>query len=413
MVDPRPAKLARIDRMSLKVRGLLAVGIGTLLGLSLSLGSAVLAERDARESANLPWEQARLLAEVLERVKRDYVDDVDDERLIEAAIRGMVADLDPHSSYLDPEEYEEIRISTSGNYSGVGLEVSISGGKVVVVTPMDGSPAQRAGLANGDVLISIDGMPVDSADLDDTVLRLRGDAGTRVSLAVLRDDPEAPMTFDMMREQIQVPSAVSRVMAPRVGYVKLTHFSENTGADLRKAVKSLTEQADGRLDGLVLDLRNNPGGVLDAAVEVADAFLDSGLIVSAEGRISDARFRLEAGSGDILAGAPMVVVVNRGSASASEIVAGALQDNGRATVVGTATFGKGSVQTVMPLSQGRAIKLTTSRYYTPSGRSIHERGIKPDVDVPVAAGTTDADAQLAKAVELLKTQRLAQGKTAE
>jgi carboxyl-terminal processing protease len=391
--------------MSLKVRGLLAVGIGTLLGLSLSLGSSVLADRDARESASLPWEQARLLAEVLERVKRDYVDDVDDERLIEAAIRGMVANLDPHSSYLDQEEYEEIRISTSGNYSGVGLEVSVAGGQVVVVAPMEGGPAETAGLANGDVIISIDGMPVDTTDLDDTVLRLRGDPGTRVTVAVLRDDTDNPLSFEMTREQIQVPTAVSRVLAPRVGYVKLTHFSENTAADLRKAVMSLTEQTDARLEGFVLDLRNNPGGVLDAAIDVSDAFLERGLIVSADGRVSDARFRIEASPGDILDGAPMVVVVNRGSASASEIVAGALQDNDRATIVGTATFGKGSVQTVMPLSQGRAIKLTTSRYYTPSGRSIHERGITPDVTVePVSEAE---DAQLDRALEMVTRQRLA------
>jgi carboxyl-terminal processing protease len=405
MVDPRPIKVTLAERMSLKVRGLLAVGIGTLLGLSLSLGSSVLADRDARESASLPWEQARLLAEVLERVKRDYVDDVDDERLIEAAIRGMVANLDPHSSYLDQEEYEEIRISTSGNYSGVGLEVSVAGGQVVVVAPMEGGPAETAGLANGDVIISIDGMPVDTTDLDDTVLRLRGDPGTRVTVAVLRDDTDNPLSFEMTREQIQVPTAVSRVLAPRVGYVKLTHFSENTAADLRKAVMSLTEQTDARLEGFVLDLRNNPGGVLDAAIDVSDAFLERGLIVSADGRVSDARFRIEASPGDILDGAPMVVVVNRGSASASEIVAGALQDNDRATIVGTATFGKGSVQTVMPLSQGRAIKLTTSRYYTPSGRSIHERGITPDVTVePVSEAE---DAQLDRALEMVTRQRLA------
>jgi carboxyl-terminal processing protease len=405
MVDPRPIKVTLAERMSLKVRGLLAVGIGTLLGLSLSLGSSVLADRDARESASLPWEQARLLAEVLERVKRDYVDDVDDERLIEAAIRGMVANLDPHSSYLDQEEYEEIRISTSGNYSGVGLEVSVAGGQVVVVAPMEGGPAETAGLANGDVIISIDGMPVDTTDLDDTVLRLRGDQGTRVTVAVLRDDTDNPLSFEMTREQIQVPTAVSRVLAPRVGYVKLTHFSENTAADLRKAVMSLTEQTDARLEGFVLDLRNNPGGVLDAAIDVSDAFLERGLIVSADGRVSDARFRIEASPGDILDGAPMVVVVNRGSASASEIVAGALQDNDRATIVGTATFGKGSVQTVMPLSQGRAIKLTTSRYYTPSGRSIHERGITPDVTVePVSEAE---DAQLDRALEMVTRQRLA------
>jgi len=395
--------------MSLKLRGLLAISIGTVLGLSLSLGSAVLADKDSREPAGLPWEQARLLAEVLERVKRDYVDEVDDERLIEAAIRGMVADLDPHSSYLDPEEYEEIRISTSGNYSGVGLEVGASEGQMVVVSAIEGSPAADAGVHSGDVIISIDGMPVDPMDLDDAILRLRGAAGTPVRLTLTRDGGQNPLAIDLIRTQIQLKSVRYELVEPSYGYVRLTHFSETTAGDMRKAVEELSRQSGGQLSGLVLDLRNNPGGVLDAAVEVSDAFLDDGLIVSAEGRVPDARFRLAARPGDIIGGKPLVVIVNGGSASASEIVAGALQDNHRAVIIGVPTFGKGSVQTVMPLSDGRAVKLTTSRYFTPSGRSIHNRGIIPDIRTdPMAAAASPAqDYQLSRALELLKTQRVA------
>ena len=397
--------------MSLKFRGLLAVSIGLVLGLTLSLGSVVLADRDVKSTSSLPWDEARLLAEVLERVKRDYVDDVDDARLIEAAIRGMVADLDPHSAYLDPDEYEEIRVSTTGNYSGVGLEVSVEEDRVVVVTPIEGSPADQAGILQGDVVISVDGMPVDAKDLNDTVARLRGVPGSGVQLGVLRAPDEAPLTYELVRARVQVSSVRHELLEGEIGYVRISHFSETTAPDLREAVSALRQDAGGELSGLVVDLRNNPGGVLEAAGEVADAFLDGGVIVSADGRVSDARFRLEAEPGDIMGGGPVTLLVNGGSASASEIVAGALQDHGRARVVGEPTFGKGSVQTVMPLSRGRAIKLTTSRYYTPSGRSIHKRGIAPDVvaalpeNVP-ADGSPIPDTQLDAAVGLLKDHRI-------
>ncbi|MGD8964597.1 MAG: S41 family peptidase, partial [Gammaproteobacteria bacterium] len=328
------------------------------------------------------------------------------ERLIEAAIRGMVADLDPHSSYMDREEYAEMRISTSGSYSGVGLEVGSADGRIVVVSAMDESPARLAGVRSGDVLISVDGMPVDARDIDDTVHRLRGAPGTPVRLTLVRDGGEDPLSFELLRARIHVSTVRYELIEPSYGYVRLTHFSETTGSDVTKALYALREQSGGPLSGLVLDLRNNPGGVLDAAAEVTDAFLEEGLIVSAEGRQEDARFRLEARPGDLLSGAPIAVLVNRGSASASEIVAGALQDHHRAVVVGTPTFGKGSVQTVMPLSQGRAVKLTTSRYYTPSGRSIHKQGITPDV--PAEPGPdADEDAPLARALELVKTRRVA------
>ena len=397
--------------MSLKFRGLLAVSIGLVLGLTLSLGSVVLAERDIRSTSSLPWDEARLLAEVLERVKRDYVDDVDDARLIEAAIRGMVADLDPHSAYLDPDEYEEIRVSTTGNYSGVGLEVSVEEDRVVVVTPIEGSPADQAGILQGDVVISVDGMPVDARDLNDTVARLRGVPGSSVQLGVLRAPDEAPLSYELVRARVQVSSVRHELLEGRIGYVRISHFSETTAPDLREAVGALRRAAGGELSGLVVDLRNNPGGVLEAAGEVADAFLDGGVIVSADGRVSDARFRLEAQPGDVMDGAPVTLLVNGGSASASEIVAGALQDHGRARVVGEPTFGKGSVQTVMPLSRGRAIKLTTSRYYTPSGRSIHKRGITPDVVATLpenapADGSPIPDTQLDAAVGLLEDHRI-------
>jgi carboxyl-terminal processing protease len=397
--------------MSLKARGLLAVSIGLILGLTLSLGSVVLADREVKATSSLPWDEARLLAEVLERVKRDYVDDVDDAQLIDAAIRGMVADLDPHSAYLDPEEYEEIRVSTTGNYSGVGLEVSVEEERVVVVTPIEGSPADRAGIRSGDVVISVDGMPVDPADLTDTVARLRGVPGTGVNLGVLREDGGVPLNYELVRARVQVHSVRHELLDGGIGYVRISHFSETTGPDLNEAVNDMKRASGGELKGLVLDLRNNPGGVLEAAAEVADAFLDAGVIVSADGRVAEARFRLDAQPGDLVEGGPITVLVNGGSASASEIVAGALQDHGRARIVGEATFGKGSVQTVMPLSRGRAIKLTTSRYYTPSGRSIHRQGITPDVPAAVpdgmqANGEPLPDTQLDVAIRLLQDDRI-------
>ncbi len=404
--------------MSLKIRSILVLVVGTVLGLSLSLGGGVLADRKA-EDDGLPWEEARLLAEVMERVKRDYVDAVDDERLMEAAIRGMVADLDPHSQFLDQDQYEEIRISTTGNYSGVGIEVSLDDGQVRVVAPFDGTPAQRAGIRSGDVIIAIDDEPVDSENLGDTVTRMRGHAGTRVKLTVMRG--EESLDFSLLRANVHVESVRAQLLDDDIGYARVTQFSESTGRDLKRALRGLNKSHGGKLAGLVLDLRNNPGGVLDAAVDVSDLFLDEGLIVSADGRSEEARFSHSARRGDVLDGAKLIVLVNGGSASASEIVAGALQDNARATIVGTPTFGKGSVQTVMPLSNGHAIKLTTSRYFTPSGASIHETGIQPDVvveqppDAPVLSGILSApdiesDAQLSAALQRISRPRILQSK---
>jgi len=372
--------------MSLKVRSILVLVVGAVLGLTISLGGGVLAERHAAESESLPVEQVRMLAEVLERVRRDYVDVVDDRELIENAIRGMVADLDPHSQFLTPSEYEEIRISTTGNYSGVGLDVSLEGGVVTVISPIDDTPAQRAGILPGDRVITIDDMPVDGANLSDTIARMRGEPGTEVGLDVVRDDAADPLHFDLVRSRVRVQSVRGEYLGDRYGYIKLTHFSETTNRDLHRSITELKRAADGRLRGVILDLRNNPGGVLDAAVDVADAFMQQGIIVSGAGRMRDARFERHARPGDVLEGAEVIVLVNRGSASASEIVAGALKDNRRARIVGDRTYGKGSVQTVMPLSDGRAIKLTTSRYFTPSGDSIHNTGILPDFIVDAGEG---------------------------
>jgi carboxyl-terminal processing protease len=381
--------------MSLKFRSLLVLLVGTVLGVSLSLGGGVLAQRQPPADESLPWDEARLLAEVLERVKQEYVEPVDDRQLIEAAVRGMVTGLDSHSQFLDSTEYEEIRISTTGNYSGVGLEVNMADGIVTVVSPIDGTPADFAGLRAGDVIRSIDGQAVNEYNVDDTISRMRGRPGTHVIITVQRDGDPDPIDFDIVRNHVQVHSVRHELLEPGYGYLRLTHFSDTTYKDLRKAITDLQRNSSGGLKGLILDLRNNPGGVLDAAVEVSDAFLDAGLIVTASGRGRDSNFRRDAEAGDLLDGAPLVVMVNAGSASASEIVAGALQDNSRATIMGAKTFGKGSVQTVMPLSNGRAIKLTTSRYFTPSGVSIQGQGITPDLPLD---DTSLADA-LAAATE--------------
>ena len=354
----------------------------------------------------------------MQRVKREYVEPIDDRELLDAAIRGMVSDLDAHSEFLDADEYRDIRISTTGSYSGIGIEVNEKDGVITVITPMAGSPAARSGIRSGDHIVAVDGKAVDPDNLNETMTSMRGRAGTKISVTVDREG-EA-ILHEMRREVIRVASVHHELLSSSYGYVRVNQFSETTARELSRAIDTLQDEHDGMLDGLVLDLRNNPGGVLDAAVDVSDLFLDSGVIVSAEGRTADSRFRRSAHRGDVLDGAGMIVLVNQGSASASEIVAGALQDHGRATVVGTPTFGKGLVQTVMPLSKGRAIKLTTSRYYTPSGDSIHETGITPDVFVEDTPGYPDLsltgiidreeDAQLVEAVDRLQRQRVMHSK---
>jgi carboxyl-terminal processing protease len=378
-------------------RTTLALACGMILGTCAALTSGALADRQSAlaraDGALLPGAAGRAFAEVYARIKDEYVDEVDDHALMEKAIRGMVAALDPHSAYLDSSELEQVRLSTMGSYPGVGIEVAGADGAVRILRIIDGSPAQEAGISAGDLLVSIDGTEV-GADLAGALARLSGPSGTRVRLSIRRSTAPQTLEFELRRAQVAVHSVSAGILEPGYGYVRISTFSETTPEDLRKAVLRLKSDNDGHLRGLVLDLRNNPGGVLESGVAVADAFLDAGVIVSADGRTRDARFEMDATPGDLLDGAPLVVLVNAGSASASEIVAGALKDHGRALLVGRRTYGKGSVQTVMPLSHGGAVKLTTSRYFTPSGASIHGRGLWPDITLE---GPGPAPADLAAA----------------
>jgi carboxyl-terminal processing protease len=402
---------SKFSRLGTSMRFALVLTVGLVAGFGLSVGRTVQAEREIEPdpttqsvtrtaTSPVPWQDARLLAEVLEHVRREYVENISDQELIEAAIRGLIADLDPHSAFLDAEQFDEIRISTTGEYSGVGIEVALENGVVKVITPIEDTPAFRAGVLAGDRILAVDGVPVNSENLSDTIDRMRGRVGTPVKITIARSPDPKPLEFTLSRASVQVHSVTQEMLEPGLGYVKISHFSETTTPDLEAAIAKLKKTSAGKLRGLVLDLRNNPGGVLEAAIGVSDVFLDGGLIVTANGRAPDARFSMDAKPGDDLDGAPLIVLVNSGSASASEIVAGALQDHHRARLVGSQTYGKGSVQTVMALSDGHAIKLTTSRYFTPSGASIHERGIKPDVVIEDAKDGDDR--ALHAAVDLLR-----------
>jgi len=397
--------------MFTKLRAPLLLAVGMLLGVGTMLGLSAWA---ARESPTLSWQQVNLFAEVYERVRRDYIEAIPEERLMDAAVRGMVAGLDQYSTFMDVKEYEEMRTSTAGEYSGVGIEISLDAGAVKVVVAIDGSPAARAGIRGGDTIVAVDDVPVDPANLDATVDRMRGKPGAQVKLSIARAAAPQPLHFLLVRRKVQVHSVKAELLAPGFGYVRIAQFSETTADDFAAELKRLQSEASDALRGLVLDLRNNPGGVLEAAVEVADQFLEQGVIVTADGRTADARFAMSATPGDVLHGAPIVVLVNGGSASASEIVAGALHDRKRALLMGQTTYGKGSVQSVIGLSSGGALKLTTSRYHTPSGASIQQHGIVPDVELknvsqaPPASSTDSTlltdDAELRMALERLKTQ---------
>ncbi len=363
---------------------LLVALVGCLAGVLLTAGALWFARHRDNSLVMAPGDE-RLFAEVLDLIHDDYVDRTDDHELMSNAIRGMVGELDPHSAFMDAEEFEDLRIATEGNYSGIGVEVSLESGVVTVIAPIDGSPAARAGVLPGDAILGIDGRALRSARLADAITSIRGEPGTIVKLSIGRDSEPQPLELAIERALISVHSVRYEILEPGYGYLRISQFSETTGPDTAAAVRALQQKAGGKLRGLVLDLRNNPGGVLDAAVEVSDVFLETGMIVSAEGRSEASRFRMEAEAGDLSRGAPIAVLLNEGSASAAEIVAGALRDNGRAKLLGRRSFGKGSVQTVMPLSDGQALKLTTSRYFTPSGVSIHERGIEPDLPLPEPA----------------------------
>ena len=363
--------------MKALTRSILYLLLGGVLGMTLAVGQGVFAERNGGES--LPLEDLRTFTEVFAKIKNDYVEPIDDKTLLENAIRGMLSGLDPHSTYLVPDDYQDLQAGTSGEFGGLGIEVGMEDGFVKVIAPIDDTPAQRAGVEAGDLIIRLDDVPVKGMALPDAVNVMRGKPGTDIVLTIVREGTDRPIRITITRDVIQVTSVRSRPLEPGYGYVRISQFQTRTGESLREAVDKLRGEEDDTLKGLVLDLRNNPGGVLSAAVAVSDAFLDSGTIVYTEGRMDDAELTFSAKGSDILDGVPIVVLVNGGSASASEIVAGALQDHRRAVIMGEKTFGKGSVQTILPMDNGSALKLTTARYYTPSGTSIQARGIVPDI----------------------------------
>ena len=384
--------------MKSRTRSITCLLAGGAIGVFLALGQGVLAERGTE--GTLPLDDLRTFTEVFAKIKNDYVEPIEDKTLLENAIRGMLSGLDPHSTYLVPTDYQELQAGTSGEFGGLGIEVGMEDGFVKVIAPIDDTPAQRAGVEAGDLVIRLDDTPVKGMSLAEAVKVMRGEPGTDIVLTIVREGVDRPIRITITRDVIRVTSVRSRSLEPGYGYVRISQFQLRTGESLREVVGKLREDAgDDGLKGLVLDLRNNPGGVLNAAVSVSDAFLDEGTIVYTEGRMDDAQLTFSAKGSDILDGVPLVVLVNAGSASASEIVAGALQDHRRAVIMGEKTFGKGSVQTILPLDNGSALKLTTARYYTPSGTSIQARGIVPDITldrvrvsrVDVGQGVKEAD----------------------
>jgi len=366
--------------MKPKLQNYLLVLTGLMAGVLVSIGHGVFADRE-HTRATLPIEELRTFSDVFGRIKNDYVVDVDDKELIENAIRGMLSGLDPHSSYLDAEQFTELQVGTTGQFGGLGIEVGMENGFVKVIAPIDDTPAQRAGVQAGDLIIRLDDTPVKGMTLSEAVKVMRGKPGSDIELTIVRDGLDQPLKLTITRDIIKVKSVKARMLEPGYGYLRISQFQSKTAENLVDAIEDLKKENGGPLKGTVLDLRNNPGGVLNGAVAVSDAFLDKGMIVYTEGRIADSKLRFNATPDDVINGAPLVVLVNQGSASASEIVAGALQDHKRAIIVGSKTFGKGSVQTILPLSSESALKLTTARYYTPSGRSIQAEGITPDIEL--------------------------------
>jgi carboxyl-terminal processing protease len=370
------------------------IAMGVVLGAALTLNYSAVAER---EPEPLPVEDLRAFTEIFGKIKSDYVEPVEDKKLITEAINGMLAGLDPHSAYLDAEAFKDLQVGTQGEFGGLGIEVGMEDGFVKVVSPIEDTPAFKAGVKSGDLVIKLDDTPVKGMTLNDAVKRMRGKPGTDITLTIIRKGEAKPVVVTLTRAVIKIKSIKQQMAEPGYGYVRITQFQEHTGENLVSALKTLETENKAPLKGLVLDLRNDPGGLLNTAVAVSSTFIKPGeLVVYTDGRTEDAKMRLTAsrehylrpGESDYLKGTPawaksvpMVVLVNGGSASASEIVAGALQDHKRALVVGTQTFGKGSVQTILPLNNSTAIKLTTARYFTPNGRSIQAKGITPDIVV--------------------------------
>src|SRR5215813_10893087 len=362
----------------MKRSGILAAVVTTLILFSLrqDVGAAT-------SNSTETYKQLNLFGEVFERVRAEYVDDVSDDSLVESAINGMLTSLDPHSNYLNTKNFNDMKVQTRGEFGGLGIEVSMENGLVKVVSPIDDTPAARAGLKPGDLITHLDGDAVQGMSLPEAVEKMRGPVNSEIKLTIRREGKE-PFDVKLTRATIRIQSIRSHLEGDTIGYIRITTFNEQTDVGLNNAMKSLKTQAGNKLSGVILDLRNNPGGLLDQAVAVSDAFLEKGEIVSTRGRRSDDAQRYNARPGDIANGLPIVVLINGGSASASEIVAGALQDHRRAILLGTKSFGKGSVQTIIPLPGHGAMRLTTARYYTPSGRSIQAKGIDPDIVVEAA-----------------------------
>ena len=365
--------------MSNQYKTALVLVFGIFVGISVSLTSSVLAEKTDEESVGLPLNELRNFSDIFARIKSDYVEDVDDKTLLENAIRGMLTGLDPHSTYLNTDEYKELKIGTTGKFGGLGIQVGMEDGFVKVISPIDDTPAYRAGLESGDLIIRLDDKSVKGMTLNDAVKIMRGEPGTDIKLVVIREGADKPLPFTVTRDIISVKSVKSRILEPDYGYVRISNFQSKTARDLVTEISKLKKDNKNELKGLVLDLRNNPGGVLSAAADVSDAFINDGKLVFTKGRIENSEFEFNAKPGDIMNGLPVVVLINGGSASASEIVAGALQDHKRAVIMGSKSFGKGSVQTIQELRSGGAVKITTARYFTPSGRSIQGEGITPDI----------------------------------
>lgn len=358
------------------------LSLTAILALSIMFGATAACAKKAEKASQEAdtYELLNLFGEVMERAKNSYVEDVDDKKLIESAINGMLVSLDPHSSYLDAQSFKYMNEQTKGKFGGLGIEVTMENGVVKIVSPIDDTPASKAGLKAGDYITNIDGEQVVGMTLNDAVDKMRGKIGSKVKLTIRRIN-EKPFDVTLKRQEIKIQSVKNDVKPDDVAYVRITSFSEDTDKNIEKVIKKAQKEQKENLKGLVIDVRNNPGGLLDQAVNVADLFLNQGEIVSTRSRNEEDTIRYTAKEGDILNGLPIVVLINEGSASASEIVAGALQDHKRAIILGEKSFGKGSVQTVIPLDKYGAMRLTTARYYTPSGRSIQAMGIVPDVEV--------------------------------
>ncbi|MBP6683564.1 MAG: S41 family peptidase [Halioglobus sp.] len=350
-----------------------------------------LAANEPEPEARLPLDELRTFADVFSQIRAGYVEEIDDSTLLEYAIQGMLSGLDPHSVYMTKDEFSDLQEGTSGEFSGLGLEVGLENGFITIIAPIDGSPAAAADLRSGDVILKLDNAPVQGMGLNEAIETMRGPKGSKIELTIGRPGESQPFTVTLVRDTIKMASVRGRWLEPGYGYIRIAQFQVDSGEDVAKALQKLRDS--GELKGLVLDLRNNPGGVLGASVSVADLFLDGGPVVYTEGRMPNSNMQFNAQPGDVTNDTPMVVLINAGSASASEIVAGALQDRGRAVIMGSDSFGKGSVQTILPLSESRAIKLTTALYFTPKGRSIQAEGIVPDIIVERAQFTALEDSE--------------------